>query len=183
MAQREPSGATRRRILDVALELFLEQGYDRTSLREIAERLGFSKAALYYHYKAKDDILQALADALLADLRDDRPWDRQRSSVSPFAYLRRGRYAEQLEPWSTTFPSTTHVLFTEELLADPAVLTGLVADLGLDPGRTPVPDDEVVNATPGVEPVLDPGVTNTLEGYFEESNARLADQLGRTLPW
>jgi AcrR family transcriptional regulator len=68
MAPREPSGATRRRILDVALELFIEQGYDRTSLREIAERLGFSKAALYYHYKAKDDILRALADALMADL-------------------------------------------------------------------------------------------------------------------
>ena len=75
-----------------------------------------------------------LEDALLADLDDDQPWDPQRSSVSPFAYLRRGRYAEQLEPWSATFPSTTHVLFTEELLADPAVLTGLVADLGLDPG-------------------------------------------------
>jgi AcrR family transcriptional regulator len=70
MAQREPSGATRRRILDVALELFVEQGYDRTSLREIAERLGFSKAALYYHYKAKDDILASLADSLMADLED-----------------------------------------------------------------------------------------------------------------
>ena len=70
MVQREPSGATRRRILDVALELFIEQGYDRTSLREIAERLGFSKAALYYHYKAKDDILRALADALMADLEE-----------------------------------------------------------------------------------------------------------------
>jgi AcrR family transcriptional regulator len=70
MAPREASAATRRRILDVALDLFVEQGYDRTSLREIAERLGFSKAALYYHYKAKDDILQALADALLEDLRN-----------------------------------------------------------------------------------------------------------------
>jgi AcrR family transcriptional regulator len=70
MAQREPSGATRRRILDVALELFVEQGYDRTSLREIAERLGFSKAALYYHYKAKDDILGALLDGLVEDLED-----------------------------------------------------------------------------------------------------------------
>ena len=70
MAQREPSGATRRRILDVALELFIEQGYDRTSLREIAERLGFSKAALYYHYKAKDDILHALAETIMADLEE-----------------------------------------------------------------------------------------------------------------
>jgi AcrR family transcriptional regulator len=68
MAPREASTATRRRILDVALDLFLEHGYDRTSLREIAERLGFSKAALYYHFKAKDDILVALTDALLDEL-------------------------------------------------------------------------------------------------------------------
>jgi hypothetical protein len=124
-----------------------------------------------------------LEEALLADLHDDQQWDPRRSSVSPFAYLRRGRYAEQLERWSGTFPSTTHVLFTEELLTDPAVLRELVTDLGLDPGRTPVPDGEVVNATPGVAPTLDTRVTQVLEGYFEESNARLADQLGRPQPW
>ena len=51
---------TRERILDVALELFIEQGYDKTSLREIADQLGFTKAALYYHFASKDDILMAL---------------------------------------------------------------------------------------------------------------------------
>jgi len=50
----------RERILDVALELFNEQGYDKTSLREIAERLDVTKAALYYHFKSKADILLAL---------------------------------------------------------------------------------------------------------------------------
>jgi AcrR family transcriptional regulator len=50
----------RERILDVALELFNEQGYDATSLREIAERLGVTKAALYYHFKSKADILLEL---------------------------------------------------------------------------------------------------------------------------
>ena len=51
---------TRQRILDVAAELFVEQGYDGTSLREIAERLGVTKAALYYHFASKDQILRAL---------------------------------------------------------------------------------------------------------------------------
>jgi AcrR family transcriptional regulator len=50
----------RERILDVALELFNDQGYEATSLREIAERLGVTKAALYYHFKSKADILLAL---------------------------------------------------------------------------------------------------------------------------
>ncbi len=52
--------STRERILDIALELFSEQGYDKTSLRDIAERLGTTKAALYYHFERKEDILLAL---------------------------------------------------------------------------------------------------------------------------
>jgi AcrR family transcriptional regulator len=52
--------STRERILDVALELFNEQGYDKTSLRQIAERLGVTKAALYYHFERKQDILLEL---------------------------------------------------------------------------------------------------------------------------
>jgi AcrR family transcriptional regulator len=52
--------STRERILDVALDFFVEQGYDKTSLRQIAESMGFSKAALYYHFASKEDILLAL---------------------------------------------------------------------------------------------------------------------------
>src|SRR5512133_2651980 len=55
-----PASSTRQRILDVALELFNEQGYDKTSLREIAKRLGVTKAALYYHFERKEDILLEL---------------------------------------------------------------------------------------------------------------------------
>ena len=53
-------GDTRERILDVALDLFIEQGYDKTTLRQIAEPLGFTQAAIYYHFAAKEDILIAL---------------------------------------------------------------------------------------------------------------------------
>jgi AcrR family transcriptional regulator len=52
--------STRERILDVALDLFIEKGFDKTSLREIAEQLGVTKAALYYHFASKEDILMAL---------------------------------------------------------------------------------------------------------------------------
>jgi AcrR family transcriptional regulator len=53
-------GDTRERILDVALDLFIEQGYDKTTLRQIAQPLGFTQAAIYYHFAAKEDILIAL---------------------------------------------------------------------------------------------------------------------------
>lgn len=56
--------STRERILDVALDLFAEQGYEPTSLREIAERLGVTKAALYYHFSSKEDIFMALHERL-----------------------------------------------------------------------------------------------------------------------
>jgi AcrR family transcriptional regulator len=56
----EEGRSTRERILDVALDLFIAQGYDKTSLREIAERMGFSKAALHYHFASKGDILMGL---------------------------------------------------------------------------------------------------------------------------
>jgi AcrR family transcriptional regulator len=58
--------------------LFAEQGYDKTSLREIAEQVGVTKAALYYHFPSKEQILVALfepvaamQDQLLEDLRTD----------------------------------------------------------------------------------------------------------------
>jgi len=54
------TGSTRERILDVAQELFTQKGFDGTSLREIAEKLGVTKAALYYHFASKDQILMAL---------------------------------------------------------------------------------------------------------------------------
>ena len=51
---------TRERILDVAQELFTRHGYDKTSLRDIAERLEITKAALYYYFERKEDILLEL---------------------------------------------------------------------------------------------------------------------------
>jgi AcrR family transcriptional regulator len=59
-ATTENQGSTRERILDIALELFTEQGYDKTSLQNIADRLGTTKAALYYHFKSKAAILLEL---------------------------------------------------------------------------------------------------------------------------
>jgi AcrR family transcriptional regulator len=74
-------GNTRQRIQEVALELFAERGYEKTSLREIAEQLGVTKAALYYHFKTKEDLITSLfedqvlgpADALIAWARTQEP--------------------------------------------------------------------------------------------------------------
>ncbi len=65
---------TKGRIQEVALELFAEQGYEKTSLREIAERLGVTKAALYYHFRTKEDIVASLFDDLMAQIDEIIEW-------------------------------------------------------------------------------------------------------------
>jgi AcrR family transcriptional regulator len=59
---------TRARILAVALELIAERGFAATSTREMSERLGFTKAALYYHFRTKDDLLEALVQPALDEM-------------------------------------------------------------------------------------------------------------------
>jgi AcrR family transcriptional regulator len=49
-----------RRILDAAGELFLEFGYEGLSMRQIAERIGYSATTIYRHYESKDDLLFAI---------------------------------------------------------------------------------------------------------------------------
>jgi AcrR family transcriptional regulator len=65
---------TREQIRDVALEMFAERGYDGTSLREIAERLGVTKAAVYYHFKTKEDILVSLLEDFLGQVDELLDW-------------------------------------------------------------------------------------------------------------
>src|SRR5256885_7422913 len=71
-----PRGGTRERIQAIALELFAEQGYEKTSLREIAERLGVTKAALYYHFKTKEDIVASFMEDRVAALEEIVAWGR-----------------------------------------------------------------------------------------------------------
>jgi AcrR family transcriptional regulator len=59
---------TRQRILDIAVDLFIERGYAGTSVRDISERLGMTKGSLYYHFASKEDVLNALVTPLLDDL-------------------------------------------------------------------------------------------------------------------
>ena len=55
---------TRERALAVALDLFSREGYDAVSMRQIAEELGVSKAALYHHFPSKLAIAEvALSEA------------------------------------------------------------------------------------------------------------------------
>ena len=82
-ARRGRPGYDRRGLLDAAVAVFNESGYDATSVAALATRLGLSKAALYHHFSSKEEILEsALGEALdglegvLADTRTIVPGDR-----------------------------------------------------------------------------------------------------------
>jgi AcrR family transcriptional regulator len=99
IGRRGSAPETRERILDIALELFTEQGYEKTSLRDIAERLGTTKAALYYHFERKEDILLELHLRLhvfgheLLDELERLPDDQARLQAWPQML---GRFIEQV---------------------------------------------------------------------------------------
>ena len=59
---------TKAEIHRAAVDLFSSQGYDKTSLREIAEQVGITKASLYYHYSSKQQLLRAIVGTFLDDL-------------------------------------------------------------------------------------------------------------------
>lgn len=51
---------TKKRIMDVALHMFSEKGYEATSIRNICSEVGIKESTLYYHFKNKQDILDSL---------------------------------------------------------------------------------------------------------------------------
>ncbi|MFE5820067.1 TetR/AcrR family transcriptional regulator [Streptomyces sp. NPDC056479] len=96
-------GNTRQRIQDVALELFAEQGYEKTSLREIAERLDVTKAALYYHFKTKEEIIVSLFEDLTQPIEDLIEWGRQQPHTLDTKQEIVRRYSEALAGASPLF--------------------------------------------------------------------------------
>ncbi|MGA2009350.1 MAG: helix-turn-helix domain-containing protein [Solirubrobacteraceae bacterium] len=91
---------TQARILETALALFSEHGFERTTLQQIADRLGFTKAALYYHFRSKDDLLAALVLPATTELDEllcahhgllDVPGHRRRFLEAYLDYLLRHR--------------------------------------------------------------------------------------------
>lgn len=67
---RKEAEERRNEILDVADELFGQKGFDGTSTNDILEKVGIARGTLYYHFKSKEDIMDALIDRYSAHLLD-----------------------------------------------------------------------------------------------------------------
>jgi len=79
----------RREILDAASRLFVEEGYQRVTMRRLAERIEYSPTTIYLHFKDKDALLRAVCDETFSQLAVKLERIRK-SSTSPLDYLREG---------------------------------------------------------------------------------------------
>src|SRR5260221_4491016 len=63
---------TRSRILDVAEELFSEQGFDRVSIRDITRKAQVNLAAINYHFGSKEDLIAAIFERRVVPVNEAR---------------------------------------------------------------------------------------------------------------
>lgn len=77
---------TKKAIHDAAVRLFVAKGFEETSLREIADAVGITKPSLYYHYPSKLELLVAIINPLLDDLK---ALSEQVEEIAPDAESRR----------------------------------------------------------------------------------------------
>lgn len=118
--------------------------------------------------------------ALRDNLSGSSSWDPDKSSVSPFAYLERGRYADYLQPWLEVFPQAVHVQFLGEL---DSALGQVYQSIGVDPTFRPAHQAEPVNASREPVPAIPSTLVTRLRDYFSKSDQTLRQWLGRPLPW
>ena len=65
MSNSKEAEERKKEILDIAEALFIAKGYEETSTTDILERVGIARGTLYYHFKSKEEILDALIDRII----------------------------------------------------------------------------------------------------------------------
>jgi hypothetical protein len=124
-----------------------------------------------------------LERALRESLDGERTWDPAKTSVNPYAYLQRGRYAQYLEQWRHLFPERLHVSFIEELAGNRAEVASVYRFVGVDDSFEPQSLEKRVNAAERPVEGIDAELIAQLRMYFADSDASLRRDLGRDLPW
>lgn len=124
-----------------------------------------------------------LEEVLEANLAGPLPWEGEGVSVSPVAYLERGRYIDYLRPWAAEYADDLRVQFFEEVVGHPDRIGELYGWLGVADDVRPDGLTSAVNSTGTDTPDLPADLVARLRAYFAESDRALADLLGRALPW
>ena len=89
--KRPMAGVNRAGLADAALELVQEDGLDALTMRTLADRTGVKAASLYWHVRDRDELLELMADALLARVRLPAERCRSASAVARHCAPQRAR--------------------------------------------------------------------------------------------
>jgi AcrR family transcriptional regulator len=97
-AESRDGARTKEHILSVAMELFIEHGYEGTSVRDIADALSVTPSALYYHFKGKEDIATSLLARRRGELDELAAWIKAEPETSELARRATLRWIDHATP-------------------------------------------------------------------------------------
>lgn len=151
------AGERKNEILDVAGRLFAQKGYDSTSTNDILEEIGIARGTLYYHFKSKEDILDAMIDRMMGQMliqakavagQKEVPVQRRLTMIIQALQIRGGPGDEIMEQIHKPQNALMHQKIQNRLLTElNPLLTGLIEE-GIAQGicQTDYPE-EVVEMT------------------------------------
>lgn len=121
MARNKYPEVTVERILDVSQRLFLEKGYDNTTIQDIVDELGgLTKGAVYHHFKSKEEIIDAVGDRMFFE---NNPFEsvRNRSDLNGLQKLREAIRINQAD----SARSNMNIQMIP-IMKNPRILTGMI---------------------------------------------------------
>ncbi|MGZ6037322.1 MAG: TetR/AcrR family transcriptional regulator [Phenylobacterium sp.] len=139
MTERRAPAARRAELIDCAQGLFLTRGYERTTINDVISATGLSKGAFYHHFRAKEDLLEAIAQRFAreslgfiqgpqADARLDA-LNRLNQLLAVGRDWKRGHIAELKAMFTTLLKPENAVLYHRIVEAAFAVLAPAVASI------------------------------------------------------
>ena len=121
MARNKYPEVTVERILDVSQRLFLEKGYDSTTIQDIVDKLGgLTKGAVYHHFKSKEEIMDAVGDRMFFE---NNPFEavRKRTDLNGLQKLREAIRLNQSDSARTSM-----TVQSIPITRNPRVLVGMI---------------------------------------------------------
>lgn len=146
----------RDQLLDCAMALFIEHGFERTTIAEIIMRAGISKGGFYHHFRSKEELLERLAerfawqslheiDEIVNDPALD-PFQRFDKSLRRMRMSKANMTPQIIRVFESIFTAGNEMLFHRIRLATCSVVTPMLARIledGVADGTFAVPDPEL----------------------------------------